>query len=166
MIDARPCVWRFFLCITMEFTIKKELLDFCVAKNKDRIKDIVLAMEHAQDAIENDTKSSAGDKYETTREMVQQDLNRYQDQLAQAKKDAVVLQQLELDVKTSGAVGAVVVTDKASYFIAISLGKQYIAANDYMIISASSPIGKLLLGKVIGEVIVFNGNSQTIQAIY
>lgn len=150
----------------MGIMVKKILLDFCVSKNQDRLDEIILAMEHAQDAIENDTKSSAGDKYETTREMVQQDLNRYQAQLQQAKIDSVLLQQLELDPKTKANAGSVIVTDKARYFIATSLGRQQIADEEYMVISASSPIGKLLLGKVVGDNIMFNGNIQTIQALY
>lgn len=150
----------------MELATKKGLLAFCIRKNQDRLNDITFAMAQAQEAIENDTKSSAGDKYETTREMVQQDLNRYQEQLVQAKKDAVILQQLEIEPKPSVSPGAIVVTDRAHYFIATSLGKQDVAGAEYMIISAVSPIGRLLLGKGSGDTILFNGTTQTIQAVY
>ncbi|WP_437918202.1 hypothetical protein [Sphingobacterium sp. LRF_L2] len=146
----------------MANTIKKQLLDFCRTKNEMRIQDIVYAIQQAQDAIESDTKSSAGDKYETSREMIQQDLNRYQEQLTQAKKDTVVLQQIELESRDIAGLGSLVVTDKAYYFIAISLGKQIVENQEFMIISSSSPIGKLLVGMSVGESISFNGNTQRI----
>ncbi len=139
---------------------------FCQEKNEARLREIMYAMTQAQEAIESDTKSSAGDKYETSREMIQQDLNRYQQQLIQAKKDAVVLQKIELEPKPEVSLGSLVVTDQANYFIAISLGKQQIDGRDYMIISASSPIGQLLIEQELGYTLQFNGRSQRILALY
>lgn len=139
---------------------------FCQEKNDARLQEIIYAMEQAQEAIESDTKSSAGDKYETSREMIQQDLNRYQQQLIQAKKDALILQKTALETKDKVALGSLVVTNKANYFIAISLGKQQVDQTDYMIISASSPIGKLLMDNGPGATIKFNNVTQQILAVY
>lgn len=139
---------------------------FCQEKNEARLQEIMYAMAQAQEAIESDTKSSAGDKYETSREMIQQDLNRYQQQLIQAKKDAVVLQKIELEPKPEVSLGSLVVTDQANYFIAISLGKQQIGDMDYMIISASSPIGQLLIEQELGYTLHFNGLKQRIVGVY
>lgn len=146
----------------MHNTLKAQALSLCLQRNEDRLNEIVYAIQQAQDAIESDTKSSAGDKYETSREMIQQDLNRYQEQLTQAKKDAIVLQQLDTDAKPLAGVGSLVVTDRAYYFIAISLGKQQLDGHEIMIISAASPIGKLLVGTGIGHTISFNGAEQTV----
>ncbi len=150
----------------MKATTKKQLLAFCQKRNDARLQEIMHAMAQAQEAIESDTKSSAGDKYETSREMIQQDMNRFQQQLMQAKKDAVVLQKIELEPKKNVALGSLVVTDAANYFIAISLGKQQIEGFDYTIISPSSPIGQLLIEQALGYTLQFNGLEQTIVAIY
>lgn len=146
--------------------IKDALFKICLQRNNARLDEINHAIGQSQDAIENDTKSSAGDKYETTREMIQQDLNRYQDQLAQAKVDAHLLHQIDLGAKLSVAMGAVVQTDQTFYFIAISLGRIEHKGDTYMIVSPSSPIGALLLGKSTGDSITFNGNSQTIVQVF
>ncbi|SMG28114.1 3-oxoacyl-ACP synthase [Sphingobacterium psychroaquaticum] len=137
-----------------------------MAHTELRIQEIVLAMEQAQESLESDTKSSAGDKYETSREMIQQDLTRYQGQLLHAKKDRVILEQLD-PLQTTGTIvlGSLVTTNKAAYFMAISLGKLHVEGHDYMAISAASPIGQLFMGKQVGDVIDFNGAKQQILAV-
>ncbi|MGO1245008.1 MAG: hypothetical protein ACTJHT_04930 [Sphingobacterium sp.] len=146
--------------------IKDVLYKVCLQRNNARLDEINHAIGQSQEAIENDTKSSAGDKYETTREMIQQDLNRFHDQLAQAKVDEHLLHQIDLGAKLTVALGAVVLTDRAFYFIAISLGRIEYNGDVYMVVSPSSPIGALMLGKSTGDSITFNGISQTIVQVF
>jgi|SRR5690606_10893305 len=149
----------------MDIGIKKELLSYCLRQIEGRLEETAFAIQQAQEAIESETKSSAGDKYETSREMIQQDLNRYHTQLLQSKKDWVVLQKMETEIKEKVEIGAIVVTDKVTYFMAVSLGQQRVEGMSFMVISPSSPIGKLLLGREVGDQIVFNGTKQSITAI-
>lgn len=150
----------------MDIGTKKELLNYCLKQIEGRLEETAFAIEQAQEAIESETKSSAGDKYETSREMIQQDLSRYHTQLLQTKKDWVVLQKMETEMKEKVEMGAVVVTEKVTYFMAVSLGQQKFEGIDFMVISPSSPIGKLLLGCTAGDQIVFNGMTQSITAVY
>lgn len=145
---------------------KRQLLDHCIEKVNERLAEINYAIQQAQDAIENETKSSAGDKYETSREMIQQDLNRYNTQLVQAKKDWMLLQKMDIGAKETAELGAVVETDQVTYFMAISLGQQQVDGQHFMVVSPSSPIGKLLLGSKTGEQISFNDAKQLIIAVY
>ncbi len=150
----------------MDIGIKKELLSYCLRQIEGRLEETTFAIQQAQEAIESETKSSAGDKYETSREMIQQDLNRYHTQLLQSKKDWVVLQKMETEIKEKVEIGAIVVTDKVTYFMAVSLGQQRVEGMSFMVISPSSPIGKLLLGREVGDQIVFNGTKQSITAVF
>src|SRR5690606_10753795 len=150
----------------MDISIKKELLSHCLKQIEGRLDEITLAIRQAQEAIESETKSSAGDKYETSREMIQQDLNRYHTQLLQTKKDWVVLQKIETDIKKKVERGALIVTEKITYYMAVSLGQQRIKGINFMVISPSSPIGKLFLGCAVGDHIFFNGAKQTITAVH
>ena len=150
----------------MDIGIKKELLSYCLRQIEGRLEETAFAIQQAQEAIESETKSSAGDKYETSREMIQQDLNRYHTQLLQSKKDWVVLQKMETEIKEKVEIGAIVVTDKVTYFMAVSLGQQRVEGMNFMVISPSSPIGKLLLGREVGDQIVFNGTKQSITAVF
>ena len=53
-------------------------------------------------------------------------------------------------------IGSLVITNKANYYIAISLGVCKFGDESCYCISPESPIGNLLLGKKLGEIIDFN----------
>ncbi|WP_312189432.1 3-oxoacyl-ACP synthase [Sphingobacterium sp.] len=152
------------------FDIKKVSLDIALQRTKERITMIESALETARDSSNDDTKSSAGDKYETSREMIQQDINRYQKQLVEAKKD---LQQLISIESTIGddtpdfiRLGSLIQTSTGLYLIAISIGALKVRDTNVFVISPASPIGQLLIGKKIGDSFIFNKLNSNIQAIY
>lgn len=139
----------------------------CKLHVEDRIANLELALKSAHEASIDDTKSSAGDKYETTREMMQQDIARYQMQLAEAKKDESILTGLIQPTHSDFVQnGSIVKTNLGIYFIAISIGVVPIENEKVFVISTQSPIGKLLLKKKIGESFTFNQIEQHVLAVY
>jgi len=151
------------------FDIKENILEVALERTNDRIAMIESALETARDSSNDDTKSSAGDKYETSREMIQQDINRYQGQLLEANKDLLQLTNITSAVgdKTDFVkLGSLVKTNVGLYFIAISIGAIKIGDNNVFVISAASPIGQLLLGRKIGESFLFNRLNQIILELY
>lgn len=150
------------------FDLKKEVLEIALKRTQERIDMIESALETAQDSSNDDTKSSAGDKYETSREMIQQDINRYQKQLLEANKD---LQQL-ISIESTGddkpkfvRLGSLVQTNTGLFLIATSIGALKFRDNNIFVISPASPIGQLLIGKEIGDSFTFNKTTQQITAI-
>lgn len=142
---------------------KEEILVHCVNSVEQRIKEVTFAIKDADDALANDTKSSAGDKYETSREMVQQDIDRYQKQLVIANNDLDVLKKIDLNYKSQRvALGSLVQTDLGIYFISISIGLAKLDTQNVFVISPQSPIGQILIGKTIGDKIIFNAKTQVI----
>jgi len=78
-----------------------------------------------------------------------------------------VLQKIDFQKKNEIVkLGSLIYTTKGTYFLAISVGQVNISGKDIFVISPSSPIGKLLLGKIIGEMIHFNGKQIEILEIY
>ena len=137
---------------------KSQLLEECLNNVHRRIDDIKAALKDADEALSNDTKSSAGDKYETTREMIQQDINRYQKQLVLAENDLSTLLHINLvNIGKRVISGTLVSTNLGQYFICISMNN-----NTIYVISPASPLGQLLLGKKVGDLIKFNGNEHII----
>ncbi|GEM68929.1 hypothetical protein SMI01S_25350 [Sphingobacterium mizutaii NBRC 14946 = DSM 11724] len=145
---------------------KEEVVGYCLKKCRNRVQEIQSAMDSAQDAILNDTKSSMGDKYETSREMAQQEISRLQNQLKQAEIDLDKINNLDLNSSELVRMGSIVQTDQFDYFIAISIGAVKIKEKTIMIISKESPIGNLLFGKKEKETVQFNNKTITIQKIY
>lgn len=145
---------------------KEEIINTCLGSVTLRINEVEFAIKDADQALADDTKSSAGDKYETSREMVQQDITRYQKQLVIANADRDVLQKIDpLRLNERIGLGSVVLTDLGLYFISISIGLLKIKDQNIYVISPLSPIGQVLMGKTKGDEINFNGKTQKIVTV-
>lgn len=110
-----------------------------------------------QKALQSETKSSAGDKHETGRAMLQLEMEKASQQLAGITAMNQVLSKIDV-YKTSDVahLGSIIITEKANYFLSISAGKISFENKDYFAVSVSSPIGKILLGKRPNEEFFFN----------
>ncbi|WP_392348668.1 3-oxoacyl-ACP synthase [uncultured Polaribacter sp.] len=101
-----------------------------------------------QKALQSETKSSAGDKHETGRAMLQLEMEKAGQQLAGITQMKVVLSKIDvLKSSKNACLGSIIITDKARYFLSLSAGQLVVEDKRYFAISVSSPIGKLLLGK-------------------
>jgi len=110
----------------------------------------------AKESRDNETKSTAGDKYETGRAMVQFELEKSKVQLNKAIQLKKELSQINLNGNFKKAVfGSIVLTSHENYFISIGLGKINIGDDSYIAISLASPIGKLLNNKRVGDNVNF-----------
>lgn len=146
--------------------IKKELYKKCeifVSKRLQTIQDIISSN---QKALQSETKSSAGDKHETGRAMLQLEIEKAGQQLQSISHMNEILSKINLEnITTIAHLGSLVKTNEATYFLAISAGKITIENENYFAISVSSPIGKLLLGKIENDTVVFNGNQIKITCV-
>ncbi|OOQ58955.1 3-oxoacyl-ACP synthase [Mucilaginibacter pedocola] len=147
--------------------IKEQLHALCVAYVKGRMQAAEQAIAEAQEAANNDTKSSAGDKYETGREMAQQETNRNLAQLNEANKLMVALNQIPMKGNAATAdAGSLVITNNGSFYIAISAGALAFDGKNYFAVSPASPIGLKLKGKKMGEEFNLNGKNYLISEIF
>lgn len=138
--------------------LKKQLHDLCAAYVQERMNAAQFAINEAQQATNDDTKSSAGDKYETGREMMQQETNRNLTQLNEANKLNVILNQ----ISTSGHsetvdAGSVVMTNNGKFYLSISAGTLSLNGQSYFAISPGSPIGLKMKGCKAGDEFSLNG---------
>ncbi len=147
--------------------MKDQVFQLCLNLVEQRIATASEALKQAQEASTDDTKSSAGDKFETGREMAQQDINRNKQLLADAQQQKAVLQSLK-DVPATGKTvrnGSLVTTDNGNFYISISAGQLQVNNDIYFAISLASPIGKLFMGRSVGDSIMFNGKSYLIKGV-
>jgi hypothetical protein len=125
-------------------------------------KDVAITIE----ARNSDTKSSAGDKHETSRAMIQIELENIQKQLNNNLNLRQELERINVD-RTFKQVenGCLVQTDLGNYFITIGLGKVELQQQTYFVISLDSPIGLKLKDKKVGDEISFQDRIIRIEAI-
>ena len=145
--------------------IKKQLYLSCLAFVQKRADTVQNTIRSNQKALSSETKSSAGDKHETGRAMLQLEMEKASQQLEGINNMKAVLAKINLDNSDHIKLGSLIITDKADYFLGISAGEIKIENQVYYAMSPSSPIGRLLLGKEVGDVITFN-QKITIRAIY
>lgn len=145
---------------------KKELTEYMKGLLDARMQVAWEAMEAAQDSANDQSKSSAGDKYETARSMGQLDRNMHARQYEQVRQERVILERIgESEVMSRGAIGALLETTAGWFFISVSLGAVKFEDQTVLAISSSSPVGLSLLGKEIGGQFQFMNKSHRITAI-
>ena len=146
--------------------LKASLYQLCLKFIEGRIQTAEVALQQAREASNDDTKSSAGDKYETSREMMQQDIDRNKRLLIDAEENQMVLNSIkDAPPSESARNGSLVITDQGSFYLSISAGQLHVNDKTFFAISAVSPIGKLLLGKVKGDKFDFNGKKYSIKEV-
>lgn len=146
--------------------LKEQLLEACQKLVDEKLKTIETAIAEAQNAANSETKSTAGDKHDTSRAMMQLEVEQKSKQLAEARKLKQALTQINPKTTHSKAqLGSIVSTSSAHYFISASIGKVEIDGEIYFAISAISPVGQAVLNKSQGDQFTLNGKSFTIESI-
>lgn len=146
--------------------IKAQLYARCLAYADQRIETARTAMEAAQEAANSETKSSAGDKYETGRAMAQRERDMSAAQLAEAQKLKKDMEPINADTQYESVQrGSLVITDQGNYFISISAGKISLNNVDYFAVSPASPVAAALIGRRAGEVVSFGNRKYSIKEV-
>lgn len=146
--------------------IKTSLYQLCLNFIEERIETAKFALKQAREASNDDTKSSAGDKYETSREMMQQDIDRNKRLLIDAEENQKVLTSLkDAPFSETARNGSLVYTNHGNFYLSISAGQLHLDNETIFAVSAVSPIGKLLLGKRNADTFDFNGKKYTVKEV-
>ena len=132
-------------------------------------KETLLAEERKNiiESILEEEKNSAGDKYETSRETMTQDLNSLEKQIKQSKLDLEELYRLNTIKETPPTVqeGALVKLGTEWFLLAVSIGQIKVDDAKVFLLSKNSPLGELLIGKKKKEQINFRGKMQVIEEL-
>jgi transcription elongation GreA/GreB family factor len=145
---------------------KDPLYQQCIEILKDRVSQAIQSMDDAQQSANSETKSSAGDKYETGRAMAHLDKERHTRRHAAALDALTRLQRLRPDgVMTEIELGALVETNLGWYYLTVGIGEVEFENIVVQVISPESPIGSLLLEMDLGDVDDFRGREIEILSV-
>lgn len=167
----KPSLDGFFYFSTMTTDLRniRELaITLCEEKLERSCFQYHAQLEALKMSLESESKSSAGDKHETGRAMVQLEMERLATRLNLAQQELNNFRRLAFThVKNRKKVtpGSLVKTDKGFYFLAVSLGMIKVDKISVAVVSSASPIGVVLKERSVGDQIHFNGVTQTIKAI-
>ena len=144
---------------------KEGLLKRCVQLIDDKLENIQQAINGYQQDLNSETKSSAGDKHETGRAMLQLEMEKLGQQYQTVLSQKNMLRKIEISPKTKAQIGSLVLANGFYYFLASSIGQVKYEEKTFMVISINSPIGQLLIGKQKDDCFVFNGNQLKIDEV-
>jgi len=152
---------------TINIHFKQNVLQHCKYILEQRIATAKVAMHAAQEAANSEDKSSAGDKYETSRAMGQLARDMNAKQLAEAQSELNILFKINFDVKSDRVIqGSIIHTANEIYFIAAGIGNLEIDKQKVIVLSPKSPLAIALTGKKAGDEILFNTKKIVIKNIF
>ncbi len=147
-------------------SIKTSLHQQCLNYINKCINNTQHAIEEAIASGNNETKSSAGDKHETGRSLLQleQEKNTRQLMEMQATKERLIKIEpcISMDMVVNGSA---VITSNGNFYIAIAAGKLETEGVSYNAVSPSSPIAKRLMGLKEGDETTFNDKTYQIRYV-
>ena len=146
--------------------MKGDLLNQLNTLLNKKIDSLNKAIKETIESRDLQTKSSAGDKHETSRAMMQIELDNLSMQLK--KNNALKFELSKIDLSKKHQVvdcGSLVLTNEGSYFVSIGIGKIIVDNNTFYCISLGSPIGKQLYNKKIGDSFSFMNKELLIKKI-
>ena len=152
---------------TQKMAWKLALKNACIKLICERIANIEQAMHEARESANSEEKSSAGDKYETSRAMGHLAQEMQSKQLEDAKQDLDAINRLNATgLHTSAVTGAVVMCSDIIFYLSLGLGTTEIDGHKVTLLSPKAPIAVLLHQKKAGDTFVFNKKTMEILDIF
>lgn len=138
----------------------------CKTAVEGRIAELQQQLTRLRNDAESEGKSTAGDKHETGRAMIQLEQEQLGKQLHEQENLLAALNQWNEGIHSTTVVsGSLVKTNRGYFYLTVGLGKILIETETVFVLSALSPLGKNLLSKQVGEQFAVNGVLYIIEAI-
>ena len=114
-------------------------------------------------SMTRETKSSAGDKHETSRAMAQLEQEKLSSQLSNATQLKGIISGINPEEEhTEIQFGSLIQLDQNWYFLSVGMGSMMVGNKNVFCLSAATPLGRVLLKKKLGDEVSFNGKSMKI----
>jgi hypothetical protein len=118
------------------------------------------------ESLKQETKSTAGDKYETSRAMIHIEQENAGRQLKELQEQKAMLDSIDIEhAPVSIEKGSLIKTDKGYLFMSIALGKISLEGEHIFALSPASPLGGLLMGLKAGAQVTIHKTTYTVETI-
>lgn len=146
---------------------KQKIYSACLEVLEKKIANLRESFQSLSEAANNETKSSAGDKHETSRVMMQLEQEKIGKQINEAMALRKELLEIDMNKSNTGICkGSLVKTNKGFLFVGAGLGKVSVDGEMFITVSVQSPLGMKLLGKEKGDVVEMNGTKYHINEVF
>ncbi len=146
---------------------KRVLYEQCLKLVKGKLDTLNAAYTEASEALQAESRSTAGDKHETGRAMIQLEQEKMGRQLKETQKLEQMLARVP-HARSHSQVesGALVQTEKDIFFVAAGLGTVRIGETEVIVLAPASPLAQAILRKRAGDSVEFNSSIIRIVSVY
>ncbi len=152
---------------TLTIHTREEVLTAAKNHLMDKLQQLQSSIASVEEGMANESKSSAGDKFETSREMMRQELDKLSSQAQQLQSHLTTVNSVARSyVPDYIDMGAIAITDAGRYLIADAIGKFAVSSDRFFGLSTAAPIYEQLHQKKAGDTIHMNGRKIKIIKVY
>lgn len=138
--------------------MKSQVHAMCEQILNERVASIKAQLHELVEGAKNDSKSTAGDKHETSRAMMQIEQEKLSNQQTQVQTQLQVLRRIDPTIVSAViTTGSLVKTNLGLLYLSVPLGRITVQDQTVMCLSSQSPLGVLLNGRREGEKVNMNG---------
>jgi transcription elongation GreA/GreB family factor len=148
-------------------SFKTKVYNQCLVVVNERLNFLQKSISELMQGAANESKSSAGDKHETARAMMQLEQEKLTAQLGETIHQKNTLEKIStLPLQQTIAIGSLIKTNKGYLYFSIPIGKINVDGKDVMALSIQSPLGKKLMGLSVNEKAELNTHQYIIEEIF
>ena len=136
---------------------KQIIINACHDYFRNKINSLNVIINEVNESANSESKSSAGDKHETAKAMMQLEREKLGTQLKEAEEQLSEFEKINFN-KTFQKIdqGNLIQTDKGYFFIAGSVGKLIVDSQTVFVISNKSPLAIKFSGQKQSDTVLFN----------
>lgn len=157
LLTSAPFIKHRLPCYICGVTFKEQVYGEFEKILSEKISLLQQQLQDLRESTANETKSTAGDKYETSRAILQSEQDNARRQLQELLEQQAQFRAFQR-VPVTGSIinGSLVATDKGWFLMGVALGKATVNKMVIVALSSRSPLGKLLFAKRPGELVTLN----------
>ena len=151
----------------MNLEFKQKVYNAYLNTVNEKIKLLHQNLDDLSISIAEETKNSAGDKYETARALLQTEQSSVAKQLNEANDQKNLLETIDINLVSNKIIkGSLIQTNRGYFFMSVGLGKALVEDQTIIALSQAAPLGQTLHGLTIGDTTEVNGIKYSIQKLY
>lgn len=129
-----------------------------------KIDSLQSSLEENRKALSDNTKSSVGDKHETSRAMAQLEQEKLGKQLQEQQSTLASLKQIDTNSKNETVqFGSLFELPNGCFFLSVGIGKIEFEGQSIFCLTAGSPLGQQVLNKKKGDSVILAGKQVEIK---
>ncbi len=145
--------------------LKRDIHEALTTRLRQEIAAMKEELQSVQLSANNETKSSAGDKYETGRAMAQLEIEKLTGLLLEKEKALAFAAGLSLDAMDSVRPGSLAVTSMGHFYVTVNGGEFNMKSMKIRCISPASPLAVAMREKRAGDTFDLMQKRQTVSAV-